>query len=127
ASFTVSNSAPAIVSNGADTLHYSFTSSGHLSGSGSGSEAALGGVDTQSATFDTSTAGVQSGAVQVTSSSVSVANGSFSHQFDLTVLNHSIPSFSTTSLVQSYDLDFGTLPQGGTVSDMVNLANLISA
>lgn len=125
--FTVANTASVVAVNGADQLAYNYTTSGALSGSGNGTKAALAAGDNRSTTFDTSSVGNQSGTLNVTSNSVAVANGNFSQQVDVTVLDHSIPSFSLGTQVTTLDVDFGTLLQGGIVSQSLLLANLASA
>lgn len=72
---TVRNAAEVAVALGADELDYAFTTSGDLFGSGSGTDAALGGALSEFIGLDTSMLGLRSGVITVTSDSFGVANG----------------------------------------------------
>jgi hypothetical protein len=109
---SVTNSAPVLFSNGADTLAYTLTATGSLSGSGAGSLLALTPAATHSLTLSTSTPGPQSGTISASSTSQQVANGSFSQSLSYTVVDHSNASLSPSSDINSQTLDFGYVPQG---------------
>lgn len=70
----IENAAPALLSSGADELDYSFTVSGDLLGSGSGTKLALSSPTSHPILFDTSTEGLRSGLITVTTSSQGAAN-----------------------------------------------------
>lgn len=72
---TVRNAAAVAVALGADELDYAFSTSGDLFGSGSGTDAALGGAISEFIGLDTSVLGLRSGLITVTSDSFGVANG----------------------------------------------------
>ncbi|MEM1027479.1 MAG: PEP-CTERM sorting domain-containing protein [Planctomycetota bacterium] len=72
---SIRNAAEVAVAVGADELDYAFTTSGDLFGSGSGTDAALGGSISELVGLDTSTLGLRSGLITVTSDSFGVANG----------------------------------------------------
>src|SRR5207302_1960215 len=69
----VSNGASVLYAIGADTLNYSVTTSGSVTGSANGSDQALGGSNNHTLTLTTSTAGNKTGSINVTSTSQSVA------------------------------------------------------
>ena len=71
---TVSNVAPVVAVNGADELDYTLSVMGNLSGGASGIDAALGFGNTHQVTLDTSTLGLKSGVITVSSSSQAAAN-----------------------------------------------------
>ncbi|MBC8142351.1 MAG: hypothetical protein H7Y38_13020, partial [Armatimonadetes bacterium] len=92
---TVSNTANVITANGADTLAFTASGTGAITGGGTGTDAALGaGVD-RALTVGTATAGAKIGTVNVSSSSEAVANGTFSQNFSVNVLDHANASFSS--------------------------------
>jgi hypothetical protein len=73
---TVSNDAPVMFANGADELDYSLTTSGDVSGSFLNQmDAALGSGNTHLVALDTSTPGMKSGMITITSASQGVQNG----------------------------------------------------
>jgi hypothetical protein len=109
---TVSNAAPVSYVIGADTLNYSMSSSGALSGSASGSDAALGGSNVHAVTLSTSSVGAESGSIAVSSTSESVANNNFSQNVAYTVLDHANASFSTSADSDAQTIDFGYVPAG---------------
>ena len=75
-SVSVSNAADVVAVNGADVLHYSLTTSGDVSGSFlHQSDSALGGSNMHSVTLSTSTIGMKSGMIMLTSTSQAVQNG----------------------------------------------------
>ena len=71
---TISNAANVQVAIGADELDFTFTTSGAVTGSGSGIDAALGAGVVESVTLDTSTVGLQTGLITVSTSSQAAAN-----------------------------------------------------
>jgi hypothetical protein len=73
---TVSNAANVVAANGADELDYSLTTSGDISGSFlDQTDFALGGGTTHLVAFDTSTPGLKSGMITISSASQAVQNG----------------------------------------------------
>ena len=108
---SVSNSAPVSVAAGADRLDYSFSSSGLFTGSGTGSDLALGGANSHLLTASTATAGLRSGTVGVTASSPQAMSPTFSGTYSLGVLDHAIGSFAAATTTTTLDIDFGTLSQ----------------
>lgn len=109
---TVSNVAPVAVAIGADELDFNVAGSGALSGGGSGADPALGSGVVRSLTLDTATPGAASGSVGVTSSSQSVANGSFNQAVNYDVLSHSEGSFAAGANEDALQIDFGRHWQG---------------
>jgi endonuclease/exonuclease/phosphatase family metal-dependent hydrolase len=112
ATLSVSNSANVVAVNGADALTYTYASSGSAGGSGSSSDAALGGGNSHTITFNTAAVGPKSAMVTATGTSEAVANGSFSQNVNYTVLDHADPSFSDSSSATSQTVDFGYVPVG---------------
>jgi hypothetical protein len=112
-SLTVTNSAPVAVAAGADRLDYAYSTTGALAGSGTGSDAALGGFNTHALTVSTATVGLRSGTVQVTASSPQAATPTYSGTVSLSVFDHAIASFSGTATTTTLAVDFGTLIRGG--------------
>ena len=72
---TVSNAADVLAAIGADELDYTLSATGSLSGSASGTDAALAGGDVLQVLFDTSSPGLKTGSIVVSSGSQGVANG----------------------------------------------------
>ncbi len=72
---TVSNAADVLAAIGADELDYMLGTSGSLSGSASDTDLALGGGNIHQVLFDTSSPGMKSGTIVVSSDSQGVANG----------------------------------------------------
>ncbi len=73
---TVSNSADVMFSNGADVLHYSLTTAGSVTGSFlNQNDSALGGSNLHSVGFDTSSIGLNTGTITVTSSNQAIPVG----------------------------------------------------
>ena len=106
---TVTNTANAVAINGADELDYGMSGSGAVIGTASGTDNALGGGNTHLAALRTTDVGAQSGRINVSSSSQSVANGTFSQAVAYSVLDHARGSFSALSVLESSTLDFGVL------------------
>jgi hypothetical protein len=72
---TVSNAADVLVPLGADELDYTLSTSGNVFGMYSGSDAALGGSNEHFVMFDTTTTGLKTGLITVSTSSQGVAGG----------------------------------------------------
>lgn len=96
---TVTNSAPVAVAAGADALAYSFTSSGDLSGSASGSLTATAAGDDLTFTLDTQAAGTSSGRLTVTTSSPQVPASSFTEDVAVTVIDTASVAGNTGSTI----------------------------
>jgi endonuclease/exonuclease/phosphatase family protein len=105
---TISNTADVVSSLGADELDFSLSTSGDLSGTGSGSAAALGASHVRTVDLSTALVGDRSGLISVASDSQAVADGEFSQQVDYVVLDHANASFQSES-----DSDVLTLDVGG--------------
>jgi len=121
---TVSNSAPVSVVQGADRLDYGYSASGLFTGTGTGSDMALGPATTHVLTANTAQAGLRSGTVSVTATSPQTASPTFSQSVTMSVLDHAIGSFSQGSTLTTLDIDFGTLTQGtGTASQGFSIFN----
>ena len=110
---TVSNSAPVAVAAGADRLQYAFAGTGGFASSGTGSDAAMGAGTTHLLTLSTTLAGLRSGTVSVTVSSLQAMNPTFSGTVSTTVLDHAVGSFASAATTTSLTVDFGTLIRGG--------------
>lgn len=123
---TVMNTAPVQFSNGADTLSYSISGAGSLSGSANGTNvAALTAGNSHTLALDTSTPGVATGTINATSSSEAVASGSFSQAVSTTVLAHATPSFDAASELSVATIDFGIRGRGlGGASTSFSISNL---
>jgi hypothetical protein len=124
---TVTNTAPVTVAAGADGLDYTVSGSGSLTGSGAGTMLmALAPGNVHALNLNTSSPGVRSGNVSVTSTSQEVANGSFSQPVSTTVLAHANPSFDIGSDVNVATIDFGIKGRGllGSATQSFSLANL---
>jgi hypothetical protein len=109
---TVTNVAPVTVAIGADELDYSVSGTGAISGAAAGIATATLTGNTHALSFNTSTPGVKSGTVNVSSSSQSAANASFSQAASTTVLAHATPSLNGASAVTNLSLDFGIRAKG---------------
>jgi len=115
---TVSNDAPAIVPNGADTLSYAATTAGALTGTYSGEAEPLGPALTHQVTINTFVPGTAvSGAVQVNSSSQGAGNNPVLLQTIGTVLRRSQASFAPTSFVNFRNVE-AVAVAGGPVIDI---------
>ena len=110
---TVSNSAPVAVVAGADRLQYAFAGTGGFASSGTGSDAAMGAGTMHLLTLSTTLAGLRSGTVSVTASSLQAMNPTFSGTVSTTVLDHAVGSFASAATTTSLTIDFGTLIRGG--------------
>ena len=110
---TVSNSAPVAVVAGADRLQDAFAGTGGFASSGTGSDAAMGAGTMHLLTLSTTLAGLRSGTVSVTASSLQAMNPTFSGTASTTVLDHAVGSFASAATTTSLTIDFGTLIRGG--------------
>ncbi len=110
---TVTNSAPVVLSVGADELDYSVMGSGVLSGTGAGTALAATAGNSHPLEMDTTTPGARGGMISVQSSSEAVANGSFSQSVSTTVLAHANPSFDPISEQHTRIINFGIHARGG--------------
>jgi hypothetical protein len=64
-------------------------------------------------TLSTTLAGLRSGTVSVTASSLQAMNPTFSGTVSTTVLDHAVGSFASAATTTSLTIDFGTLIRGG--------------
>jgi len=109
---SVSNSIPVTSSTGAVRLDYGYSSSGLFTGSGTGSDLALGGASTHLLTVKTGTVGLVTGTVSATATTPLTVEPTFSQTVSMSVLDHAIGSFASASTLTSLAIDFGTLTQG---------------
>jgi hypothetical protein len=125
---SVSNSAPVAIAIGADELVYTASGGGSVSGSANDTVLALDPASVNNFSLDTSSLGPHTGTINAVSSSVSVANGTASHNVEYTVLDHSAPEFLAPTGVQTLTIDFGNLLlSGGTAQQGFQIANLAGA
>jgi autotransporter-associated beta strand protein len=111
-SFSVSNSAPVSVSNGADRLDYAFSGSGQVSATGVGTNWALTSANNHSFTFSAGSAGTNTGALVVSASSPQAANANLTNHFSVEALHRAAPSFASNANTISLEIDLGTLNFG---------------
>jgi hypothetical protein len=111
---TVTNTASVLVSKGADLLDYSITGAGNLTGSDVSTVAALSPGVAKNMLLSTATPGVSTGTVNANSTSVGVANGTFTQGVSTTVLSHAHPSFDSAANTASITLNFGIRALGFT-------------
>ena len=97
---------------GADTLAYSLSTTGSVSGSATSTATALSAGNVHNVTLDTTTIGGQSGTINVASTSESVADGTFTQNVSYTVLGHSQPSLTSGTSSTAKTIDFGYVPAG---------------
>lgn len=109
---SVSNVAPVAVSIGADELTYVVAGTGDVSGLHGGTALALAAPNVHNLSLATDSLGAHSGSVSVTSSSASVANGTFNQLINYDVLDHSAAEFVNPTAIHTLNLDFGTLHLG---------------
>jgi hypothetical protein len=100
----VENFADVLTINGADELDYTVSLSGALMGDTTGLDMPLGGGNTHQLTLDTSTAGLQSGTVTVTSSSQGAANALLQFPVSFNVVEFLAADFNQDGNVDSLDL-----------------------
>lgn len=125
---SVNNSAPVAVAIGADELIYNAGGTGSVGGTASGTSLALAAANQHSFVLDASTLGPHNGTLGATSSSVSVANGTFSQPVSYTVLDHSVAEFTTPTALQTLTIDFGTvLLSSGSLQEAFQITNLPGA
>jgi len=121
---SVSNTAIALVSAGADELDFSVAASGALSGTPSGSVPALSAPATVPLAVDTTTVGSISGAADVTSASQAVQNPSLNLTTSGTVIRHANASFSSSQDDDSLTVSQTMQPDTGVQQINVELFNL---
>ena len=122
---SVENIAPVIHVAGADELDYAISGSGVVTGSAAGSDAALGGGNAHAIALDTTTAGLRTGQVNVTSTSPAVQDGSHTEPVSIEVLDHSEGSWNGGVDVNLLELDLGSVPPGAAIqSESFDLHNL---
>jgi endonuclease/exonuclease/phosphatase family metal-dependent hydrolase len=114
-SVTVTNTAPAQFSNGADSLQYAVNGTGAVTGAASGVATATLAGNAHALFINTTSPGAKSGAVTAASTSEAVADGAFSQNLSTTVLAHASPSFAAASDTQSLVIDFGVRARGSIV------------
>ena len=121
---SVSNSIPVTSSTGAARLDYTYASSGFLTGSGTGSDMALGAASTHALAVSTAAVGLATGTISAAATTPQAATPTFSQTASMSVLDHAIGSFSADSTLATIDFDFGTLAQGsGTASRVFSIFN----
>ena len=121
---SVSNSIPVTSSTGAARLDYTYASSGFLTGSGTGSDMALGAASTHALAVSTAAVGLATGTISAAATTPQAATPTFSQTASMSVLDHAIGSFSADSTLTTIDFDFGTLAQGsGTASRVFLIFN----
>jgi len=127
--FEVENVAPVVVAVGADELDYTYSTTGDLSGAGSGMDAAAGGVQSETISLNTATPGVRSGSLSVEATSQQAADALFSQSLNVTVLDHANASFDDASDQNTLVLDLGDFAVGGptTPGGSFDIHNLVSA
>ncbi len=128
----VSNKADVVAHLGADELDFEVSADNQtdddLSGSFTGQAFALQEGQTVRLAFNTNTAGMKTGLVNVRSDSQGVFNGQFQGTIRLDVLDSSNASFDRLSDVDTLQIDFGTLSQNtGHASQSFRIFNLPSA
>jgi hypothetical protein len=111
---TVHNAANVVAPNGADELDWVAGGTGAVVGMASGTDHALGGVDTFNLLVDTGQAGQVAGTIEVSTSSPQAAHANFSQELSMAVLEHAEPSFAGEQTIDSLSLDFGIVYQGTT-------------
>lgn len=125
ASVSVLNVAPVAVQIGADELTYNVTGAGAVTGASAGTSLALAAANVHNLALDTSSIGTHAGSVNVTSSSVAVANGLFDENLYYDVLEHSAAEFLNPTALHTLDINFGSVLLGsGTVAQGFQIANL---
>ncbi len=111
----VTNAAPVIVQQGADELDYDAVMSGALSGTCSGSVLALDPPDVCSLQVDTSTVGMVSGTVDLTSTSQAVTNPALQRTTMGSIVRASVPSFSDGAVEAVADVALTVISDTGSV------------
>jgi len=112
---TVTNTAPAQSSNGADALLYTVNGSGAVTGAASGVATATLAGNAHALFVNTTTPGATTGAVTAASTSEAVADGAFSQNVSTSVLAHASPSFASDSDAHGLVIDFGVRARGSSV------------
>ena len=107
---TVTNTAPVSFVAGADEVDFQIAGTA-VAGQVSGTDNALGGGAAMPVSLISSTTGVKSGSITVTSNSQQVQNGSATQAVTYTVVERANPSFSSAADVNTSTIDFGYVPQ----------------
>lgn len=128
ASLHVANTADVVHTLGADTLHYTVSTFGDVSGNVTASDEALGGGQQHVLPLTTSgPAGTKAGLVQVTSSSQAVANGTFFEGVSYDLLDHAQPSLDPLAETIDAQVDFGIVAHdSGTLTHALSLYNRVA-
>ncbi len=118
----VQNIANVLAASGADELDYTISVAGSLLGSASGSILALAGVDTKQIFLDTSTAGLRTGTVTVSTTSQAAANSLYEFPIEFFVGSFLEADFNQDGNVDALDLaewqgDFGLNANSDADSD----------
>ena len=110
------------------SLAYTLSGTGELSGGGGNAAMAPGGTDDQFVlTIDTGAAGARGGDVQIASNAYSTngtVGSAYSQAVSVNVLDHANASLSASSDVDSITIDFGTVAQGSAQAIAIALSNL---
>jgi hypothetical protein len=100
----VENIANVLTSSGADELDYTISVGGSLMGSANGSVLPLAGAETQQIFLDTSTIGLRTGTVTVSTASQGAANALYEFPIEFTVANFLAADFNQDGNVDGLDL-----------------------
>ncbi len=122
--FTVRNSAPVDVVIGADELDYTYNTTGAASGSGAGTDDALGGGNLHNINLDASIAGAKNGSITFATTSQQAKVNDDEVTLSYNVLDHADASFASGLDMDLLTIDFGTLAVGGTVNSAFDIFNL---
>jgi endonuclease/exonuclease/phosphatase family metal-dependent hydrolase len=127
-SASVSNSAEVTVPAGADRLDFSWSGSGELKGSGSGTVQPLGPAQGASPVWDTSAAGAKTGTLTITAESPQAFPASFSTNLTTMVLEPAGASFDGGTTTNALTVDLGTVAMGAAApSAMFRVYNRASS
>jgi endonuclease/exonuclease/phosphatase family metal-dependent hydrolase len=125
---TVTNTAPVSVAIGADEPDYSVQGSGAVAGNAAGIATATLGGNVHAHAINTTSPGLVSGTVSVSSSSQAAQDASFTQPVSTTVVAHARPSFSAAEQQTSATIEFGIWARGsGTVTNGGAVHNLQDA
>lgn len=120
---SVFNAAEVVAAIGADELDYTLTASGALSGLFNGIDAALGGGNLHNVAFDTSTPGLKSGQIVISTTSQSAANALMTIPVSYQVLAPALPGdYNGDGMVDA--ADYTVWRDGGAPDDGIGGYNL---
>jgi endonuclease/exonuclease/phosphatase family metal-dependent hydrolase len=120
---SVFNAAEVVAAIGADELDYTLSATGALSGLFNGIDAALGGGNLHNVAFDTSTPGLKSGQIVISSTSQSAANALMTIPVSYEVLAPSLPGdYNGDNVVDA--ADYTVWRDGGAPDDGIGGYNL---